>query len=429
MRRIVRCVLAVLMLAAVAGPADAGIDPRRVTNQPGATLLVPYFEVGLKDGPNTLIRYGITGATDPDAAGSNNGPSAGVARTTLWSNLGIPVFAYDTYLTGFDMQTVNLRSLLSGQLPLTADDGADPGDTSAQPDGISNQGNFSQDINFVGPADSVCGTTPPTRIPPDQLAHIRAALTGARSPLTGNCYCIGPGGNIARGYITIDTMTRCMTTLPTDPDYFNNVDHRNLLWGDYKISGGAKYSGTMVHMRSRTDDPLTSGLGKYTFYGRLSGFNTTDHRQPLATKFAADIRNTGGKVPTKTTLFVWRDPKDVPNASGFPCGFPPAWVPLDQDDVVMFDEQEVAFNVVSNAFPLATQRVLVDGPTLPIPFTSGWMYLDLNHQKIAGPTTDPAAAQAWVTVGQTGASYPAITLDSAADGAFGTKHQPVFPDP
>jgi hypothetical protein len=72
-------------------------------------------------------------------------------------------------------------------------------------------------------------------------------------------------------------------------------------------------------------------------------------------------------------------------------------------------------------FPAETQRVAVDGPTLPVAFDSGWIFLDLNTTVVAAgsnPPEDPAAAQAWVTIvhdnkGRISVGYRAVQLDSA----------------
>jgi hypothetical protein len=63
----------------------------------------------------------------------------------------------------------------------------------------------------------------------------------------------------------------------------------------------------------------------------------------------------------------------------------------------------------------------VGGADLPVPFTFGWMYLNLNTTVVAAganPPEDPAAAQAWVTAvmdaqGRFSVGFDAIKLDSA----------------
>src|SRR5439155_13351776 len=126
---------------------------------------------------------------------------------------------------------------------------------------------------------------------------------------------------------------------PDTSAYFTNDTYvDNNLWGDFQVSG--LFSGPLVAPRASTTDADLTTSGKYTFYGRSDGFTAVDHRQPLPTKFAAHFRKAGGKKPTTTTLIVWRDPKFPPTTFGFTCGQPPTVYPLDQDNIVVFDEQE-----------------------------------------------------------------------------------------
>ena len=100
-----------VVLALTAPPASAGIlaGNCRTADQPSATLLVPYFEVDVADpnGRTTLVSI-------------NNASARSVlARVVLWTNWGLPTLAFDVYLTGFDVQTLNLRDLFNGRLPET----------------------------------------------------------------------------------------------------------------------------------------------------------------------------------------------------------------------------------------------------------------------------------------------------------------------
>ncbi len=408
---------------ALNNPGHADIGARRITTKPAATLLLPYFEVGLNRGPNTIFSFGITGTQDPDVT-SNNGPSAGVAHTTIWSNLGIPVFAFDSYLTGYDTQTVDLRQVLQGHLPRTADAGADNGDKT------SPKGQISQDINFPGVSGpgSPCDAGGVLDPAPDVVRHVQAALTGAQSPLSGKCYCIGQGDQIARGYITIDTVTDCTNEFPNSPAYFSGqLDTRDLFWGNYRITG-TNFSDEMVHIRAHFSDPLVATSGNYTFYGRSNAFTASDRRQPLATKFAAHYRNTPGSRGTKTTLFVWRDTKEFPDASGFTCGSPPAFFPLAQEELVAFDDQENPFDLSGTPFGRATQKVVVGSADLPIVPTNGWLYLNLNHTGAQNPSGDVLAAQSWVTLQQRAGSGAPFNSDAIPlDSAVGATHVQVVP--
>src|SRR3954469_14910994 len=177
--------LALLGLLGLGGQAFALICT--IDDVPAATLLLPYFEVDLSNpnGETTLFSVNNASAT------------AVLAHVVVWSDLSVPVLDFNIYLTGYDVQTVNLRDILvSGIIPRTASAGQDPGDT------ISPKGSFSQDINFA----SCTGLLPTPTLPASFVAGLRASLTGvASSNLAGRCAGRAFGDNVARGYITIDT--------------------------------------------------------------------------------------------------------------------------------------------------------------------------------------------------------------------------------
>jgi len=148
--------LALLGLLALGGQAFALICT--IDDVPAATLLLPYFEVDLS-GPNgvtTLFSINNASAT------------AVLAHVVVWSDLSVPVLDFNVYLTGYDVQTVNVRDILAGNLPQTASAGQDPGDK------ISPKGSFSQDINFA----SCSGQLPPPNLPADFISHLQLSLTG-----------------------------------------------------------------------------------------------------------------------------------------------------------------------------------------------------------------------------------------------------------
>ena len=103
---------------ALALPTPAAICNLDVS--PAATLLLPYFEVDLND-PNSITTL----------VSVNNASNAGVlAHVTVWSDLSVPVLTFNIYLTGYDIQTLNLRDMMTtGILPQTAPAGQDPNDT------------------------------------------------------------------------------------------------------------------------------------------------------------------------------------------------------------------------------------------------------------------------------------------------------------
>ncbi len=418
--------IGLVVLLCCGGRASAAIDAISVS--PAATVLLPYFEVD----PNGTAASGL----DTLIALNNASATAMLAHVTVWTDLAVPVMSFQMYLTGYDVETIDLAEVLAGRLPRTASDGQDPQDT------ISPQGDFSQDINYA----SCTGILPPpAQLSAEFVTHARNALTGKSSEVLGGCAGRDLGDGIMRGYVTIDGVNSCSLLLPDSPSFYNFYStQQNTLWGSYQtIDRGTKRvrAGSLVHIQASFNDPEVTVAGQYTFYGRLHGFDATDKRQPLATTFGVRYVNTpGAGFPTATYAIVWRDPK-VPQAA-FACGTSPSWYPLGQESLVVFDEGEepevqlvdpvapVTPGAVLTPFPAATQKVLLGGADFPLGFQRGWIYMNLNTA-VSGapvPAEDPAAAQAWVEVvyedrdpgaygvrGRTSVAHPAVQFDSATD--------------
>jgi hypothetical protein len=413
---------------AVAAPAfAAGAD--RISNQPAATLLLPYFEVALGKKPGAKQK-----GVNTVFSVNNAGAAAVLARVTLWSDLGIPVAGFDLYLTGFDVQVVDLFEVLSGRLPATASDGQDPDDT------ISPQGPVSQDINF---ASCTSQLPPPASLGADFAAHVQAALSGRPSPLLGNqCAGLDHGGKkpVARGFVTVDVVNQCSAVFADEPGYFVNggagiATNQNALWGEWFIAEKKRLRGeALVQVRADAADPDTDGVGDYTFYMRHVANTGADNRQPLATNFAGRFANDPKDrvFPGGSSIVAWRDTK-VAAVDPFDCGNPPSWFPLGQEQIVAFDEEEnpevPAPPGGLQPFPGATQAVRIGGPELPVESPRGWIFLNLNGAVPgqAGSSSDPDAAQGFVTlVHETkggAAALRANPLDSAVGSA--ANHTPI----
>jgi hypothetical protein len=420
-------VLSVILLCGLASSYASAQTPPPTPNRPGTTLLLPYFEVDLSnpEGMTTLFSVNNASAT------------AIMGHVTIWSDMGIPVFAFDIYLTGYDAQPMNMRDILNGTVPITATAGQDPGDR------ITHKGAFSQDINFA----SCSGLLPYTGVPANYVAYMRAALTGQASSFHGGqCVAKNHGTpTIARGYVTVDTTTQCYVGFPSDPVYsFGIMSQQNVLFGDYSYfnpSQDLSYGDNLVSVAGMVlgQDPYLVP-GNYTFYGRFNNFSAMDGREPLSTTFAArfvapkdfktpEKARRRSVLPPSTELTVWRDPK-VASVNAFACGGAPAWYPLTQEQVLAFDEQEIPEmpSFPSQPFPAATQKVTLANSSFPLTTSSGWLYLNLNTPVTGGiGLTDAAAAQAWVTVlnrvqqgpngGRYDVGYRAVRLDSARNAS------------
>lgn len=394
----------ILRLSAVCAllsvPATAGVLTRncRTAEQPAATLLYPYFEVDLQrnDGATTLISI------------NNSSSSPAVARVVMWTDWGAPTLAFDVYLTGYDVQSLNVRDLLKGQLPATSHL-------------ASNEGELS-DTNtaFAG-----CEGNPKavTAFSQTSWDYLQAAHTGRPLPGSAPSQCLGSGKagtNVATGYVTVDVVNRCSgasvgskENTPADPAYFaaggtGLASNNNVLWGEYfAINAGRALSDsqTAVHILADAD---AFAPGDYTFYGRYVNYDSRDDRAPLSSLYYVRYLN-GGAFSGGSDLVVWRDNRDA-NVTARSCGTAPNWAPLGEYQMVAFDEEENPTLIPnSQAFPLASQKVKVGGSSLSVEKSYGWLMIDLWH-------SDATHAQGWV----------GVTM--SAEGRFSVSHSAVRVD-
>ena len=403
------------LLAVLAAPSFAVIGT--VDDVPAATLLLPYFEVDLDnpDGVTTLMSI------------NNASASAALAHVVLWTDLSVHVLDFNIYLTGYDVQTINLRDMLvGGNLPITADDGNDPSDT------ISPQGPSSQDISFAN-----CNGLLPYDNPAldaTYLDHVQSALTGQASVVffSGKCSGIDHGDRIARGYVTVDSVNACSQDFPQDVGYFldggaGTANNNNVLWGDYfyvDAENNFAQGETLVHIEAA---PRLIA-GSYTFYRRYSG--GADNREGLGNIFAVRFVN-GGLFDGGTSLVSWRDSKypELP----FSCALPyPSQFPLGQNQIVVFDEEE-NYEVPQGCqispcpptegitpFPWEAQRTDVVSAALPTSFDFGWIFLNLNFTNGSAFVPFDPLMQNWVEVvmdakGILSVGYDAIQLGNVTD--------------
>lgn len=379
-------------------PATAGVlsGNCRIADQPAATLLYPYFEVDLQraDGPTTLISI------------NNASARAALTRVVVWTDWGVPTLAFDVYLTGYDIQSLNLRDLFRGQMPTTG-----PGTSPNGP--LSEAG-----VVFPG-----CNGAPATTLSNGDREYLRAAHTGRPLPGTGPALCSGSGQKgpeIATGYITVDVVNRCsppsvskLENTPADPAYFAKggtglASNNNVLWGEYfTVNPGRNTSDSQTAVHVVADADFFSA-GDYTFYGRYVGFDSRDDRAPLSSLYYVRYLD-GGPFSGGTDLIVWRDNR-TPTTGSRSCGTNPSWSPLGEFQMVVFDEEENATEIPdSRAFPLATQKVKVGSSSLAVSESFGWLMIDLWH-------SDSTHAQGWVgTV-------------MSAEGRFSVSHSAIRAD-
>jgi hypothetical protein len=385
---------------------------------PAATLLLPYFEVDLGDPLGETTLFTITNAS----------PQEQIANVTLWTDFGFPVIDFNVYLTGYDVQGLNLYDVIAlGQIAPSRGTGFD--------DVGSPVGEYSHDNPAV--ARETCRNLP-MALNSTYRTRMQQAFTLGSVAAIGTipgCTRIGGVHTLAIGYATIDVARRCDVVNPTDPAYYTDViAFDNVLTGDFmQVNGHQDYAqgNPLVHIRAvpeggtsatrATDPALHTNLPR-TFYGRFqSAANpTADGRQPLPSSFMARWIS-GGAGSFQSSFKIWREGNVGANAE---CSayrrseFHPIL------DVVRFDEEENGVGIVFDCpilcIPVvvslpAASRVDINDGLFPPPFedaVAGWVYFNL-HDTSAASTP---AAQAWVVTSMRAEGRFSVDMDSTALG-------------
>jgi len=459
-------VAAALLIAttAAAGTRDND-DTCDIKIGPAATLLLPYFEVDVSGNSGRTTLFTIT----------NVSRYSQIAHVTLWTDLSYPVLDFNIFLTGYDVQSINLHDVLTagtvapptGTGPSTAKSPlgelitAVPSLTAPARGG---PGYTNPNFNASTNCDSI-----PTVIPQAIITAVQRELTVGSIP---GCASVGRVHLYAIGYATIDLVGACTNHLPSDPLYYTtDLLFDNVLTGDYQQIG-PKPAGTvaasfdagvnpMVHIRAV---PEGGGAGSsvpttlpYTFYDRYTpaANRTADRRQPLPALFAARFIQ-GGPGAFATNFTIWREGF----GTGTTCSTLAANSELPIAELVRFDERENPF--VFGPGSNCGDPCIPFPPTLPVtsstntvnnsvyPFIAGsdvggWMYLNLNNGGStsysvtsdssgapiptnlpgrlaplgATATKGPRPSQNWVTItmfGNLGTNHLAAEFDAAVLG-------------
>jgi hypothetical protein len=410
---------------------------------PAATLLLPYFEVDVNGTSGRTTLFTITNVTRYPQ----------IVHVTLWTDWAYPVLTFNLFLTGYDVQAINLADVfVRGTIapPSGTTSTTNPGALSS-PSG----GNLRIPLDCVGGAGV---------LPPSIAADLRRAFTQGIFTPSGarTCSTMGDTHANAIGYATIDVVAGCTDRIPLDPLYYtSDLLFDNVLIGDYQQIGanpaGAGLRSAfdaagnpMVHIRAV---PEGGGAGSnvptglpYTFYDRYtpSATRTIDRRQPLPSTFAARYIQ-GGISGFATNYTIWREGV---TGTGATCAATINNSAIDIGEVVRFDEHEnpFAFRRDSLCAPCAATL-----PTLPATSSTntagdaypalggtdvgGWLYLNLNNggspaYSITSHSTGfaastpsvfgtPRASQNWVTVtmfGTAGSNPMTAELDAASLG-------------
>ncbi len=295
MRQPLRCLVIIgLLFASTAPSAMAGplADTCLVDKMPSATLLFPYFEVDLDDpnGITTLISI------------NNSSVDPALAKVVIWTDCHLPVFSFDVFLSGNDVTTINLQNVLAnGNLVSTTPDTAGQAAFPSCSSPISNpvlQGNA--------------------------LADLQAKLTGQPSVVDGQCYgSERPESRIAVGFLTVDTLNDCSSTIlfPDDEGYFEAggnglASNDNVLWGDfYLIDPSENYAQGFEAVGVVADPDRFVGNDIRSFYQVTE--DESDDRVPLSSKLRSRFLN-GGAFDGSTQFIIWT--QRSPELESFTCG-------------------------------------------------------------------------------------------------------------
>ncbi|HYI11203.1 MAG TPA: hypothetical protein VEK57_19260 [Thermoanaerobaculia bacterium] len=426
--RFLRSLLLLLLVASTAGAATFPSGGPHSTNNddscdiallPAATLLLPYFEVDLtaSAGIGETTLFSVINVTDTEV----------VAHVTLWTDYGYPVVDFNIFLTGYDVQSINLYDVIAlGQIAPTRGTGFE--------DSGSPQGAFSSDDANPLVDQTTCRNLP-MQLASVYRTRMQQAFTLGRVPPFGESLpgCSTIGGTHARavGYATIDVASRCDVFQPEMTQYYEQILFENVLTGDYhQVNATELYaqSGPLVHIRAipeggtlatRTGNVQYSTNLERTFYSRYHrGTNKRlDARQPLPSIFAARWIS-GGEGDFQTTYKIWREGIPGSNAG---CDTYEVNSDMEVAEIVRFDEDE-NFTAFANISPIehtprlaAASRVSVSDtdvfPEMEGDAVAGWTYLNLDNNP-----EDDIASQAWVVTSMRAAGRFSVDTDVIALG-------------
>ena len=378
-------------------------DSCDISVAPAATLLLPYFEVDLANPLGETTLFTITNVSQLPQ----------IAHVTIWTDYSFPVLDFNIFLTGYDVQAINLFDIISrGRI-------AEPGTSSDSDTGRRSLDNDANPLLDITNCDRLA-----VIIREPLLTDLQTALTTGRTSGCGSARVGGVHTN-AIGYVTVDLAESCNTSLPTDAGYFTTrVLYDNVLIGDYQqvnSTNNFAQGNPMVHIRAIPEGgapgALPTNFGR-TFYSRYQAGGTADRRQPLPSTFAARWIS-GGSSGFETSYKIWREGTTGATAG---CAVT-ANSAIAITEFVRFDEEE---NPTTFTPDEIISPVPPGGVSLPetskTPVTSsifppnsegavgGWMYLNLDNGNL---TDNGFASQNWVIVSMAAEGRYSVDFDAA----------------
>lgn len=429
-----RLAIAVAVSLLLAPLASAGNDDScDISVAPAATLLLPYFQVDISS-PEPKAHTTLFTVT-------NVSPYPQIAHVVLWTDWSYPVLDFNLWLTGYDVQSINLHDVLSRGViaPIVGDIagtsfqngpsiispvGGNPSAMNASPYGDASNPNHDHSGSNLDV--SIACMNQPGFIADALLADVKGMLTTGNHGSVLGAGCSGKVGAphaLAIGYVTIDVVNTCTTSFPGPTASGETYSSQHLLFdnvliGDYQdVSPDGNYAGgnTLVHIRAVPEGgPAHSFPGTnlpYTFYDRFnlggnepatgvpytSGTNRLiDRRQPLPATFAASWIE-GGSTGFQTNYKIWREGLSGPSSGCGTSSTDLTTVSVNSQlvltELVRFDEHENAntwyfacqilcppvYNTLQAVASRSTMNTVFPAST-GSGDVKGWMYFNLDHR-------------------------------------------------
>jgi hypothetical protein len=449
MKHALACLLFLLAASAAAGTSTT-LKPTTTDNDdscdisllPAATLLVPYFEVDFRT-PQVVARTTIFTIQNTTAMPQ-------IARVTLWTNWSDPMLTFNVFLTGYDVQGINLYDVFArGSVAPSL--GTSGGTSNQTPVGTISLQN-DQNPHFLPDAAFTCSSNPGP-LGAALLADLQTAFTSGKIAAPG-CTVSNQVGSVhvnAIGYATIDVVADCNSTSPIAPEYFTReILFDNVLTGDVQhinpnpATGNYAGGNPLVHIRAIPEGGAAGAFVAtnlpYTFYDLYTPGapgRTQDRRQPLPSAFMPRFIE-GGTGEFNTNLQIWREAIVAPTTC------PLAYRSNSNMTIaenIRFDEHEnseywrsqgcVLGGCVPNGLP-STAAPSTASAFFPSHSTSGdvggWLYLNLNNggssaysaerrnYRFGTTTGGPRQSQGWVVTSMYAEGRYAVEMDALPVG-------------
>jgi len=230
-------------------------------------LLVPYFRVALDEpgGETTVVSV------------VNAWHERTLAHVVVWTDWSLPAFGFFVSLPPEGARSINLRDVLSLDLP---------------------------DTN--GAAELFPGCSAPST-PGITVEQLQARLAGKLDPVDGKRYSSEREGNEAVGFLTVDVANRCdvvggLGLTPLDREYFGSegvAGSANVLWGDVLfVDPASNFASGSPAIAVPADAERAENLEIGSFY------SVPSDRPRLPHRVTARFLN-GGPLAIKTSFIVW----------------------------------------------------------------------------------------------------------------------------